>query len=173
MEKPTFASVTSKPCACGFLQEQADDPSSPIVYDAELKEYHFEYPNPCGGGECESDKAMMMIYHCPFCGGAAPASKRALLFSVIPRDEERRLYQLLGAIKTLGEASQVLGPPDDDNPHGLTQKRAERDSTAPTVESFRTFRYSGLSDTADVFISETHAGGGAFLAPREVSRSTT
>ena len=71
MAKPTSFSVTSKPCTCGFLECQADDPDSPIVFDARLNEYHFEYASPCSDVGCDSAKAQMMIYHCPFCGGAA------------------------------------------------------------------------------------------------------
>jgi len=162
MGKPTFASVTEEPCTCGFLPEQADDPTSPIVYDPQMNEYRFEYPNPCGEGECGQAKASLMIYHCPFCGGAAPAPARDLLFAVIPPEEEHRLYGLLSGIKTLDEAIRVLGPPDGDNPSGLTEEQREREGTAPTVESFRTLRYSGLSETADVCLAETRAGGAHF-----------
>ena len=171
MAKPTHTSVTEEPCTCGYLERAADDPTLPIVYDAQLNEYHFEYPSPCAEGECEQAKASLMIYHCPFCGGAVPASKRGLLFAVIPPQEERRLYKLLGDIKTLDAATRVLGPPDDDNPHGLTEQRAEREGAPPTVESFRTLRYSGLSDTADVYMAETRIGGvhfwlqGKYLGP--------
>src|SRR5437868_3163217 len=101
MAKPTDASVTEDRCSCGYLERAADDPTSPIVYDARLNEYHFEYLNPCAGGECGQAKASLMLYHCPFCGGTAPPSKRDLLFAVIPREEEHRLYKLLGGIKTL------------------------------------------------------------------------
>ena len=87
MSKPTFASVTEQPCTCGFLERQADDPASPIVFDARLNEYHFEYPSPCAGGDCPTAKAEMMIYHCPFCGGAAPVSKRASLFTAFTPEE--------------------------------------------------------------------------------------
>jgi hypothetical protein len=81
-----------------------------------------------------------------------------LLFAVIPREEEHRLYKLLGGLKTLDEAMQVLGSPDDDIPHGLTEKRPEQDGAPPTVESFRTLRYCGLSETADVNITESRTG---------------
>ena len=171
MGKPTFASVTEELCTCGFLPEQADDPTSPIVYDPQLNEYHFEYPDPCGEGECGQAKASLMIYHCPFCGGAAPESKRDLLFAVIPPEEERRLSKLLGGLKTLDQATQALGPPDDDNPQGLTETQVEREGTAPTAESSRTLRYPGLSETADVYITETRTGGlhfwlqGKYLRP--------
>jgi hypothetical protein len=159
MAKPTFASVTEELCTCGFLQEEADNPSSPIVYDSQLNEYHFEYPSPCADGERGPDKAMLMIYHCPFCGGAAPDSKRDLLFAVIPVEEERRLYQLFHGIKTLNDAIQVLGPPDQDNPHGVKQTKPERAGTAPTVAYFRTLWYSRLSTVAEVFVEDYGSDG--------------
>jgi hypothetical protein len=171
MANPTYASVTERPCTCQYLEHAADDPRSPIVYDRTLKEYNFEYPSPCGDGTCEVGKASLRIYHCPFCGGAAPESKRGLLFAVVPPEEEGRLYKLLGSIKTLDRAMQVLGPPDDDNPHGLREEHPEREGSAPTVESFRTLRYFDLSETADVNIAESRTGGvhfwlqGKYLGP--------
>src|SRR5205807_3785770 len=103
MTKPTHASVTKEPCTCGYLVRAADDPTSPIVYDARLNEYHFEYPSPCGDSECGQAKAFLMIYHCPFCGGAAPESKRRLLCAGIPPDEERKLSKFPGSITTVVE----------------------------------------------------------------------
>jgi hypothetical protein len=159
MAKPTHASVTEEQCTCQYLARAADDPRSPIVYDPRLNEYNFEYPSPCGDGTCAAGKVLFRIYHCPFCGGAAPESKRRLLFAVILPEEESRLYKLLGSIKTLDEAMRLFGPPDDDNPCGVTAKQPEREGTAPTVESFRTLTYSGLSETADVSIAESRTGG--------------
>jgi hypothetical protein len=159
MTKPTHASVTEELCSCHYLEHAADNPRSPIVYDAKLNEYNFEYPSPCGDGTCEAGKASLRIYHCPFCGGAAPESKRGLLFAVILPEEKRRLYKLLGSIKTLDEAVQAFGQPDDDNPHGLTEEQAEREGAGPTVESFRMLRYSDLSETAAVNIAESRTGG--------------
>ena len=71
MAKPTVKSVTDQSCTCGYLQRAADDPDSPIVYDPQLNEYDFEYPSPCGPREYGKASAYLMIYHCPFCGGAA------------------------------------------------------------------------------------------------------
>lgn len=150
MSKPTFPSVTEKPCTCGFLEQQADDPDSPIVFDALLNEYHFEYPNPCTGGDCDAAKAQMMIYHCPFCGGAAPPSKRATLFTTFTRGEQRRLYRLFDGMRTLQEVVAALGPPDEDKERGLTIQQPEKEGQAPTLRCFRTLRYIRLSDTADV-----------------------
>jgi hypothetical protein len=162
MPKPTYASVTEEPCICHYLEHAADDPRSPIVYDAQLNEYNFEFTDPCGVGTCDAGNASLRIYHCPFCGGAAPASKRELLFAIVTPDEESRLHDLFGSIKTLDEAIQAFGPPDRDDPHGLTNKQPEGEGTAPTVESFRTLTYSRLSDTADVHLTETRTGSARF-----------
>ncbi len=150
MSKPTFASVTKQRCTCGFLEEQANDPASPIVFDPRLNEYHFEYPSPCASGNCQAAKAQMMIYHCPFCGGAAPPSKRATLFTTFTPKEQRRLYRLFDGMRTLQEVVAALGPPDEDKERGLTVRRPEKDGHAPTLRSFRTLRYTRLSETADV-----------------------
>jgi hypothetical protein len=154
--KPTFASVTEELCTCGYLQHAAEDPNSPIVFDPQLNEYHFEFLSPCSDGTCTGAKATLAIYHCPFCGGAAPESKRDLLFAVIPAEEQRRLYTLLEGIKTLDEAIRVLGPPDEDRPYGVTQTHPEQEGKAPTIQSFRTLEYRHLSGTAEVCIVDYH-----------------
>src|SRR5262249_39745658 len=142
-----------------YLEHAADDPTSPIVFDTELNEYHFEYIGSCGQDECGQGKSYLMIYHCPFCGGTAPESKRGSLFAVIQPEEERRLYKLLGGIKSLKDAIQILGLPDDDNPCGVTMKGPESDGAAPTTQSFRTLRYSRLSETADLCITDYRSNG--------------
>jgi hypothetical protein len=63
-------------CKCGFLERHAGEPDSPIRFDAQMNEYHFVYPGSMGG------EARMNIYHCPFCGGRAPKSRRGDLFAV-------------------------------------------------------------------------------------------
>ena len=150
MSKPTFASVTEQPCTCGFLERQADNPTSPIVFDVRLNEYHFEYPSPCAGEGCLTAKAQMMIYHCPFCGGAAPKSKRPSLFTAFIPEEQRRLCRLFDGMRTLQDVIAALGLPDEDKERGLTVHQPEKEGKAPTMRSFRTLRYTRLSDTADV-----------------------
>ncbi|TAK19469.1 MAG: hypothetical protein EPO40_33155 [Myxococcaceae bacterium] len=156
MTKPTFASVTERPCACDYLSHAADDPRSPIVFDPKLNEYNFEYPSLRSD---EAGKAYLRIYHCPFCGGAAPESKRDQLFAVISPEEKRRLNQLLSGIKSVEDAFSVLGTPDHDDPHGLTAQRPEREGSAPTRQSYRSLTYSQLSDTADVILTDYRADG--------------
>src|SRR5215208_2531223 len=107
----TFASVTEQPCACGYLQREADDVASPIVFDATMNEYHFEYPSPCANGTCDAAKARMVIYHCPFCGGLAPPSKRPLLFRSFSSQEQERLNGLFDGMRTLDGVVRTLRPP--------------------------------------------------------------
>jgi hypothetical protein len=159
MAKPTFASVTEQLCACQYLADAAADPQAPIVFDPKLNEYNFEYPSPCSDEGCAVGKASLRIYHCPFCGGAAPKSKRDLLFAGISPKEQRRLNGLLTGIKSMEDAFRVLGPPDHDDPHGLTVLQPEREGTAPTRQSYRSLTYSQLSETAEVMLTDNLPGG--------------
>jgi hypothetical protein len=114
-----------------------------------------------------------MIYHCPLCGGAAPESKRDLLFAVISLEEQGRMHQLLNGIETVEDAIRVLGAPDRDSPSGATFMRHEHGEEAPTIESFRMLTYSGLSDTAEVVITDYPGRGihyrmqGKYIGPSE------
>ena len=152
-DRPTFPSVTDAPCKCGYLKRAADDSRQPIVFDKLTGEYHFRYRE--GGANGFST---LVIYHCPFCGGAAPKSKRALLFHVIPPDEERRLTHLLDGVKSIRAAIRKLGKADDDNPRGAGVQMPERGGRAPTTQWFRTLRYEKLSKVADVWITERADG---------------
>lgn len=136
-EKPTFASVTDIPCTCGVLARCAKDPTLPITWDERLNEFHITYRH--GEGTCE-----MMLYHCPFCGGATPPSRRGELFHVVTPAEERRLNDLLSDITTVDDCLRRLGPPDEDRADGMaTESRGHR-------VTFRTLRYRNLSVTVDV-----------------------
>src|SRR3989442_14016479 len=102
MKKRTGPTVMEAPCACGSLENALNDPDTPIVFDRELNEYHIEYEIKNGG------KGFLMIYYCPFCGGAAPKSQRRKLFAVIPPSEEERLYQLFNEVLTLDDAIRTF-----------------------------------------------------------------
>jgi hypothetical protein len=145
MSKRTYASVTKKTCNCGNLQSAADDPDNPIRFEEETNEFHFVYSD-----------GMLVIYHCPFCGGAAPESKRALLFAQIPRSEEERLAKLLHPITTIDDALKNLGAPDFDG-HSTT-KIPESDTEGPKIQYSREIRYERLSDVAIVSITERPDG---------------
>jgi hypothetical protein len=151
-ERPTFASVTDASCRCGYLRRESDDPRQAIVFHRPTREYYFRYRDGDHNG-------YLTIYHCPFCGGAAPKSKRASLFHVISSDEERRLTALLDGITSIRTAIRKLGKPDDDNPRGMAEQVLERGARRPpTVQWFRTLRYEKLSKIADVWITERADG---------------
>jgi len=149
MSNPTFSSITDELCSCGYLEGQATDPDSPIVFSPETNEYHFEYKAPNAEG-----KGMLVIYHCPFCGGAAPESTRDQLFAQITAEEENRLNECLEGIITIEDAINKLGPPDHDDPRGVGIKAPEEDGSAPNIQSFRCLTYNNLSDSADVYITD-------------------
>jgi hypothetical protein len=152
-ELQTFASVTDAACKCGYLRQAADDPRQPIVFDKPTGEYHFRYRE-----EGSNGYSTLVIYHCPFCGGAAPKSKRASLFHVILPSEEQRLTRMLNGITSLRSAIRKLGRPDNDNPRGTGVQMPERAGRAPTMQWFRTLRYEKLSKVVDVWFRERADG---------------
>ena len=143
--KPTSRSVTDVPCTCTYLQSAADDPDNPISFDKRTEEFEFCYTH--GTGD-DAYPARLMIYHCPFCGGAAPKSKRDLLFARIEDNEVDRLAELLAPIQTLADVLKLLGNPDFDS---FGTSRCDESGDQPsTVERYRRLCYQRLSDTAEV-----------------------
>ena len=165
-DRPTFASVTAAQCKCGYLRRAADDPREPIVFDRLTGEYHFRFREGDASGY-----STLVIYHCPFCGGAAPRSKRALLFHVVPPDEERRLTRLLDGITTLRSAIRKLGKPEYDNPRGTGVQKPEYPGRAPTMQWFRTLRYEKLSKVADVWFTERADGRASWRLQGKAKKS--
>src|SRR4051794_5133927 len=102
----TFGAVTELPCTCGSLERGGGNPDVPIVFDPVTGEYHIEYKGPDG-----KPRGCTVIYHCLFCGGTAPRSKRHLLFAVISAEEETRLAKMLAGVTTIEEALGRLGKP--------------------------------------------------------------
>jgi len=146
-DKPTHASVTSEPCKCGYLQESASDSTSPIIFDDKTGEFQFSFI-----GKGLDGPSILIIYHCPFCGGAAPESKRALLFEVISNEEEARLAEILRPIQTVDDALKVLGKPDFDDFE--ISRMPEQDGNPPKTHHCRMLRYTEMSDVAFVEITE-------------------
>jgi hypothetical protein len=149
--KPTHASVTDEPCNCGYLQRAADDPDHPIIFDERTSEYQFTYQELGLEG-----RSMLVIYHCPFCGGTAPESKRSLLFAVIPRAEQARLSAMLAPIETIHDALAALGTPTWDD--YSTIRRPEQQGKPSSIEYHREIRYENMSDVADIWITERPDG---------------
>ena len=135
------------PCKCGFLERNAGDPDSPIRFDAQMNEYHFVYATSMGG------EARMNIYHCPFCGGRAPKSRRGELFARLTNKERWRLTDLTKGLHTLDQVLASLGPPERDSAVGMTVVTPERGGKPETTQNFRTLVYTKLSDTAEIHIT--------------------
>jgi len=139
------------PCTCDYLQRAADDPIRPIVFDPTTNEYQFQYRDEDG-----RIIGTLIIYHCPYCGGAAPKSKRELLFALIPPDEEARLASLMAPIETMNDALTTLGAPDFDD--YCVSSYPEDGDTPPVTLYRRLIRYYRLSKIADVAITERSDG---------------
>ncbi len=151
--RPTSASVTDAICDCKYLQRAADDPDVPIVFDERTKEYHYTYQESGSGVP-----ANLNIYHCPFCGGAAPTSKRPLLFHVVSSEEKRRLADLLVPIRSIRELVETLGEPDEDDPAGMWERFEELKDRPSRVVPYRMLTYKSLSDVANVQVYERPDG---------------
>lgn len=151
--RPTSASVTDAVCKCGYLQRAADDPDVPVVFDERVGEYHFAYFEPGS-----NTPATLIIYHCPYCGGAAPESKRHLLFHVVSSEEKHRLADLIAPINSVEELIEKLGKPDKDEPATMWERSEESGHRPSTVVPCRTVTYASLSEIADVHVYERPDG---------------
>jgi hypothetical protein len=145
----TYASVTDIPCTCGYLEKAADDPENPIVFDERTSEYQFIYQR-----SGEEGRSMSVIYHCPFCGGAAPESQRDRLFAAISDTEMDRIALLVGPIETIQQAIDKLGPPQMDSYGVIRNVRRDDPNNPPTIQRCRELLYTTLSEVADVRITE-------------------
>lgn len=138
-------SKTTILCDCHWFKLITTDPASPIKFDPAMNEYNLVYEGTNGG------ESRYLFYHCPFCGGKTPESKRALLFTHPTEVELQRLEELTDSLETVGQVLQKLGPPDEDI--AVPQEAVEMMRTMPGWEegdTGRELRYSGLSDTATV-----------------------
>jgi len=93
-----------------------------------------------------------MIYHCPFCGGRAPKSRRVDLFHRLTDAEQRRLCELTKSLRTIQDVTAALGEPDIRQPIGLVSTTPERDGNPETTQSYPVLIYTRLSDIADVYV---------------------
>jgi hypothetical protein len=147
MPKRTFASVTQRRCKCGTLERYAAQGDKPILFDKRTNEFSFRYPTEYGD-------AQIVIYHCPFCGGATPRSTRDKLFAVVSDTEAHRLNELLSDINTIDEAIQKFGLPDNDFRGGTRVTHEEKDGNPPTTNFYRRVVYRNLSDTTEVHLTD-------------------
>lgn len=103
-----------------------------------------------------SNGSALIIYHCPFCGGAAPKSKRDELFERVPLAENDRLSSLLAGLTTIGAITKKLGNPDYDG-HSQSIDR-ETETRGQILRQHRYLRYERLSDSAYLIVSENPDG---------------
>jgi hypothetical protein len=130
-------------CSCGRLQQAAADPALPVLYDAETNEFRLRV----GDGE-------LIMYHCPFCGGSMPASKRGALFTEPEPREMGEIQNRLRGAQTIADVISRLGEPD------------RRLGPAPPVTfgghtypgSKENLVYTSLGQTLDVEIQEQQDG---------------
>jgi len=136
--------VTDLACQCGLPQSASEEPESPVVFDAKMGEYRFTHS---GGGYA-------VIYHCPWCGGALPASKRASLFETITQAELDRLLQLTAHLKTVTDAIDAFGRPDEEQAQGMTIRVLTTEDQPSRVTTHRTLTFRNVSETADVILTD-------------------
>jgi hypothetical protein len=141
-DKPTGQSVTTVPCTCGYLDHISAEKDSPIVFDTELQEWQLRWPGQAKGSG--------PIYHCLFCGGTVPKSKRGSLFAGVPSSEVMRLRELTRGLKSVTEAVATLGPPEEDSPDGMVIQTPESAGEPSKASSYRMLKWVGLSEVADV-----------------------
>ncbi len=137
---------TNYPCDCDVLDRAADEPDTPIAFDAQTNEYQLVHS--------EENRGLMVFYYCPFCGGRTPDTRRGRLFARITFAEVQRLKKLTRDIKTIDDAIRVLGKPDADHPDGITTQTPDSETEPTQIKSYRMITYSGLSETAVVQITD-------------------
>lgn len=154
-------------CRCGLLERLSKEPALPIVFDPELNEYHIR-------GEGDGGRVMsVMIYHCPYCGGRTPKSRRRELFMHITDTERERLKSIVQNLASVSDVLAALGPPDRDDPVGysVTTKSKKGRSSA---KLYRALTYSGLSTMADILVTvhpSEKVGFGFIAKPIERKKS--
>jgi hypothetical protein len=129
------------------LELQANQPDSPIRFDPKLNEYHFIYRT------STSEETMMMIYHCPFCGGRMPNSRRDDLFHRLTRAEQHSLSELTKAMRTVQDVTAAFGEPEIRQPIGMVITTPEKDGKPETTQSYPMMIYTTLSETANIHVT--------------------
>jgi hypothetical protein len=90
---------TKEACDCGVISAMLNDPDSGLTL---------------GEDNTFLLAGQWLVYHCPFCGGLLPHSRKPIWYPQLTDDERARLQQLVEGITTAEEAIQRLGPPDYD-----------------------------------------------------------
>jgi len=141
MGRPHGQSVTDQPCVCGSLGRSAQF-NSGIEFDPELNEFNIV-------SRTDSRVVKTRIYHCPFCGGTTPESRRGNHFLDLSDEEIARLYGLFSEFTSLTDVLSAFGPPDDD----ISIEIPEVLISPPNPGSpLRDLIYRQLSETGNVHV---------------------
>ena len=127
-------------CECGILDDAANDPAMPVFFDAQLNEYYIARTGELSGH--------LLIYHCPFCGGRAPKSKREEMFWAMTPEEMHRIRDITLSVETVSDAIAKFGEPDEDIPSGYGEITPPQPDKPQTTRFFRVLRYHRLSEIA-------------------------
>lgn len=120
------------------------------------------------------DGGYSVIRHCPWCGGAAPRSRRASLFAVIPSAELRRLERLTASVRTVEDALETFGAPERRERQGLMVHTPGSGRRPARVETFPTMTFTKLSKVADVTVNDYGPKGVGFtFSPKYLGRPNT
>jgi hypothetical protein len=130
-------------CKCEWLERAAENPKTPIEFDADLNEYHLVH----------GPKDFSMIYYCPFCGGSAPKSKRNRLFHTLNDAERLRLVELTKDMRTVGDVTRAFGEPNIRHSVGMVVSRPERDGKPETTQAYPELIFTQISDIADMHVT--------------------
>lgn len=123
------------------LNKYALRPGFPIQYDTNLGEYQLVYSYMEGADQVVS---RMPLKYCPWTGTQLPGSMRDGMFNVVSSNEVLRIEARLQGVKTLNDAKQVLGIPDD--------------ATGPLGDVKMQWTYDHVSETASIIIQELKDG---------------
>jgi hypothetical protein len=134
-------------CDCRTIEQAVEDPKCPVEFDEQTGEYFIR----CG------ENGKLLLYHCFFCGGRLPESKRQQLFAHVDTKELRRLVKLTKDIKTFGQVVSEFGEADEDMDVGSMTTYPGIESKPPVTVYYRTIVYYGLSKTCDVSV-HVHEG---------------
>jgi hypothetical protein len=132
-------------CDCGGLEKISKEPEGPIVFDPEINEYNLAYRTQSG------IQMQYRIYHCLFCGGRTPASRRDEMFMHVTDAERIRLMSIVCELKTLPDLIAALGAPDEDDPAGTAMTKTADDGREQT-NFYRLLTYNNLSPTAHLCV---------------------
>jgi len=122
------------------LENASKEPDHAIQWDEKMNEYYIAY----------GKSGRMMVYYCPFCGGATPKSRRSSMFAHVTDQEEHRITSLFRGIRTVGDVTARFGPPDEEREFAECMRRPEREGNPGNGEVFRGLVYKNLSPVADI-----------------------